>query len=128
MFLGGVAGAALREVLVFAFPGVGMIPVTLFVINVIGAFALGVLLEALIRRSSDGARHARLLLGTGFLGGMTSYSSLALAVTILATQSNPWVAVAYGAGTIVLGAAATFVGIWFGGRLRRPDESVGASA
>jgi CrcB protein len=74
---------------------------------------LGVLLETLVRSGADtGARRTvRLLLGTGFLGGFTTYSTLAVGTAALVVEGSIWFAVAYCLGTVALGAAATFVGI-----------------
>ncbi|MBD4267628.1 CrcB family protein, partial [Xanthomonas citri pv. citri] len=65
VFAGGVVGTAVREALSLAFPAIGGVPVTIFAINVVGAFALGMLLEALVRCGPDvGARRSvRLFVG-----------------------------------------------------------------
>lgn len=120
VFIGGVCGAAMRETLMLLFPQTGPTPLTLLAINLIGAFLLGVLLEALIRSTGRRAGRARLLLGTGVLGGFTSYSALALAVAALLAEAQPWLAVAYGLGTIVVGALFTLLGIAVGRLLRGP--------
>jgi len=119
VFLGGCVGAGAREALLAFVPQLSPVPLTLLAINLLGAFLLGVLFEALIRRMSEGAGRVRLLLGTGLLGGFTSYSALALAVTALIVESQPWWALAYGVGTVVLGAAATLLGIALGALIGR---------
>lgn len=118
--LGGTVGVASREALVLAFPRVGDIPITILLINVIGAFALGVLVEALAQRGPDiGARRSlRLMLGTGLLGGFTTYSALAVDAALL-TSADPLSGVAYALGTVVLGTATAFVGIAVGATARR---------
>lgn len=119
VFLGGVIGAGCRELLMLGFPQHGPTPLTLLAINVMGALFLGLLLEALIEGQGRGAGRARLLLGTGLLGGFTSYSALALAVTALIVEAQPILAIAYGLGTVALGAAATAFGIALGRLVRR---------
>lgn len=92
------------------------IAATLFV-NLTGAFALGWLIEALARRGPDTGRRRelRLLLGTGLLGGYTTYSTLALDAVTLLGGGVP-LAVLYGLGTVVLGAVASVAGIAVGRR------------
>jgi CrcB protein len=89
------------------------VPVIILAINVVGAFALGCLLDSLTRRGADeGARRtARLLLGTGVLGGFTTYSALATGTSLLLTAGQAGAAIAYGLATVVLGGLATFAGI-----------------
>jgi fluoride ion exporter CrcB/FEX len=69
-------------------PMVAGVPIATFGINVIGAFLLGVLLEFLADRSPDigWSRRMRLAVGTGGLGGFTTYSALATGTVILATS------------------------------------------
>lgn len=118
MFLGGCFGAGVREALTAIVPAAGPIPTPILIANLSGAFLLGLLLEALIRSTSRGAARARLLLGTGVLGGFTTYSALALAVAELVIEGQQWIALAYGAGTVIVGALATWAGIAAGAALR----------
>lgn len=110
---GGVLGTALREALALAVPPVHGIPWALLVCNLSGAFVLGILLEALARRGADsGLRRAlRLFLGTGVIGGYTSYSALSLAVVQAGSSGSAGVAVAYGLGSVLLGLLATAAGV-----------------
>jgi CrcB protein len=111
--VGGACGTALREALSLSVPPVGGVPVVTIVINVAGAFLLGLLLEALVRSGADASRQQalRLLLGTGALGGFTTYSALAVDSNLLLGSDGPLRGLAYAAGTLVLGALATWAGI-----------------
>ena len=55
----------------------GGVPVATFGINVVGAFLLSVLLELLAKHGLDigWSRRVRLGVGTGALGGFTTYSA-----------------------------------------------------
>jgi len=113
VLVGGTAGTAAREALSLAMPAVGGIPVAIFLINIVGALFLGVLLEALSRRGPDVGRRRslRLLLGTGFAGGFTTYSALAVDTGLLLTGGHAAAGVGYALATIAVGALATVAGI-----------------
>ncbi|QAY74846.1 CrcB family protein [Agromyces protaetiae] len=111
--LGGVIGAGVREALTLVIPHLGVFPIAVFGINVTGAFILGALLEALAQRGPDeGRRRAvRLFVGTGVLGGYTTYSTLAVdTAQLLRADDWLWAAV-YALGTVIVGAAASIAGI-----------------
>lgn len=88
-------------------------PVAIFFINIIGAFLLGLLLQALLHRGKDegGRRILRLLIGTGFLGAFTTYSSLATGVILLAHDNAVVSAVSYATVSVVVGVIACMLGI-----------------
>lgn len=111
--LGGTAGTAAREALSLALPPVGGVPTTILGINLLGAFLLGFLLDALARRGPDagGRRGLRLLLGTGFLGGFTTHSALAADSAVLLGGSAIGPGLAYALGTVLVGAFATGAGV-----------------
>ena len=121
VFLGGAAGTALREALSLLLPPVALasgpsLPLTTVGINLLGALLLGVLLEALVRQGVDtgGRRTLRLLLGTGLLGGFTTYSALATDSALLLHGGELGAAVGLALGTVLLGGAATWLGIVIG--------------
>ena len=94
-------------------------PVATFVINVLGVGLLGLLVERLARGPrGPRERQLGLLLGTGFLGGFTTYSALAVDTVQLLRNGTTGLAIAYALGTLLLGAAATWLGI-IAGRSRR---------
>ncbi|MDO8149862.1 CrcB family protein [Isoptericola sp. b408] len=130
---GGAVGSVARYGVSLALPpGSGGWPWATLAVNVLGAFLLGWLLEAVARRGLETPRlrRVRLFLGTGLLGGFTTYSALALEATAL-TGDGAWpLAVAYVAATLVLGTLAALLGILLGlrtsrstfGRLLHPEE------
>ena len=111
--LGGALGASGRYGLGLALDPVGGWPVATLTANLLGAFALGVLLEGLVRRGAETARGRvlRLGLGTGALGGFTTFSSLALELDRLLGQGAAGTALGYAAVTLVVGFAACLAGI-----------------
>lgn len=116
VLVGGAVGTAAREGLVLALPALGVVAILL--INVVGAFALGVLLEALARSGPDEGRRrlARLGLGTGFCGGFTTYSTLAVGTAELLRSGTTGLAIGYAIGSVLLGAVAAWAGVLVGTR------------
>lgn len=127
VFIGGTLGTAAREGLSLAFPPVNGVPYAIFGINVAGAFLLGFLLDALARRGPDrGRRRAlRLLLGTGFMGGFTTYSALATDTAGLLGTGAPGAGIGYALGTVLVGAIATWAGIAVAAAIRQPVDTHG---
>jgi CrcB protein len=132
--LGGAAGTAARALVaaLLATAGAGPSgwPWATVTVNLSGAFLLGMLLEHLARTGPDDGRlrDVRLLVGTGLLGGYTTYSTLALDTVRLATAGSPGTAVASALVTLVLGVVAAAAGMATGARLRRPPTAVRAGA
>jgi CrcB protein len=119
--LGGTVGTGAREALALTFPAApGTLPVTIAIINVVGSFVLGLLLESLLCRGPDEGRRRdlRLLVGTGVLGGFTTYSALAVDTGLL-LDGHAGVAVVYALGSVVAGALAAAAGIVLGASLAR---------
>lgn len=119
---GGILGAAARETVEQALPTAARgFPVATFIINLAGAFVLGGLLEALAR--TDGAagwqRLVRLGGGTGFCGGFTTYSTLAVETVQLGRHGAPATAVLYIAASVLGGLLAVWVGIATGAAVAR---------
>ena len=130
---GGCIGTGARVAMIAAFPVTSGFPGAMLLINLLGAFALGLLLEALLRRERGGAGgvRLRLFLGTGLLGGFTSYSALAEAVVALTASDAVMPALLYGLGTVLLGGLASWAGIAVASlvrKARRADAGEGDRA
>lgn len=113
---GGAVGTGLREIITLLAPGATVFPTAIFAINLSGAFLLGLFLELLpTSRPDEGTRRrVRLLVGTGILGGFTTYSALATTTAVFALQQLPWWSLLYGLGTIFLGTGLSAAGIVLG--------------
>ncbi|WP_367947923.1 CrcB family protein [Rathayibacter sp. VKM Ac-2858] len=115
---GGAVGTAARYGTALALPPLGAVPVATIVVNLVGAFLLGLLLAGLARRGPDAGRRRtlRLLLGTGVLGGFTTYSTFSLDTAAL-LEGGRWAEVLlYAGGTLVLGTLAAALGVLLAGR------------
>jgi CrcB protein len=103
---GGVLGTAARAALGLAFPQApGAFPWTTGAINLIGAGLLGLVLGLVgrLRASSVWAPRVRLALGTGLLGGFTTYSTFAVETVRLTESGRPWLGLAYALGSLAAG-------------------------
>ena len=121
VFAGGAIGTCLRYFLSLAIPSWNGLPVAIFVINVTGAFILGWLLESLSRGGPDHGlrRSIRLFVGTGILGGYTTYSSFAVDTDGLIASAQFANSILYGLATVIVGAAASASGIALGAAIHR---------
>lgn len=82
--LGGAAGALVRYGVSEMIPGkVWGISLFLVIINIVGAFLLGLLYSSLSKTPADAPRRhtLTLFLGTGFMGAFTTYSEFAQALS-----------------------------------------------
>ena len=108
---GGALGAAARH---FAAAQFGASALTTFAVNISGAFLIGLLAGSPI----GGDLRARLLIGTGFLGGYTTFSALELE-SLMAWRDSGWrIAALNLVGSVVAGLAAVAAGLALGERLR----------
>lgn len=124
VWVGGGAGTCVRYLLSQAVPDLGRLPVAIMGINIVGAGALGVLLAMLSRLGRDVGRRRvlRLLLGTGFFGGFTTYSALAVDTVSLLREGFVGLGAVNGIATVVVGALASLAGIAIGSRLPRVEN------
>lgn len=114
VWVGGTVGTALR-VAVTPDRALTAFPVATFAVNVVGAGLLGLLVERLSRRPTDRWQHVLgLLLGTGLLGGFTTYSALAVDCFELVRNGATIAALAYALGTLLVGGVASWAGIRVG--------------
>lgn len=128
VFVGGAGGTLARYGLTVVLPEQSPFPWATLTANILGALILGFLLTRLSNNSQSATKlddvpkkaleNLRLLLGTGFCGGFTSYSALALGAWLLGihatTDSTPHLtfALSYCVGTLLLGAFASWLGMF----------------
>jgi len=84
-------------------------PLATLLINVTGAFALGMLTVA-----GGASGEARLLLGTGFLGGYTTFSTLSYDTHSLYRSGQARAAWLNALGSLAIGLAAAALGMAIG--------------
>lgn len=109
--LGGVLGAVLRAVLEQAWPHpAGTIGWATFAINVTGCFGIGLLVGAIERFTPH--HLVRPFLGTGFLGGYTTFSTHVVEVHAVIAAGRPALGLAYLGLQLGSGVLAAGLGLW----------------
>jgi len=110
IFLGGAVGTVSRYLLEAHHPsGSGAFPWVTLLVNLTGSFAIGFLVPL----TEHAARRAPLLQPLaliGFLGGWTTYSTLAVDATLLGKNGDVGLCLAYLAATVVGGLALVVLG------------------
>jgi CrcB protein len=115
--VGGALGAGLRWAVARAYvalaeaPGVGGWPWPTLIVNLVGAFAIGLVAARLDRGSAWWAFAV-----TGLLGGFTTYSSFAVELDHLHQADRTATAAIYAVVTIAGGVTAVAVATTIGGR------------
>jgi fluoride exporter len=117
IFVGGAVGTVCRYLLEAHHPvAPGGFPWVTLLVNLSGSFAIG-LLVPLTEQVAPRAPALRPLLIVGFLGGWTTYSTLAVDATLLAKDGALGICLAYLAATVVGGLALVVAGHDLGRRL-----------
>jgi CrcB protein len=112
VFAGGCAGALARAGLIELAPThPGHWPWITFAINVAGSVLLG-----WIATRQTPASRTRALIGTGFCGALTTFSTMQLELLQLLDADRLGVAALYAGGSIVAGLAGAALGVRAGGR------------
>lgn len=109
--VGGALGSMLRY---WAAMYAGATWTTTFLVNITGAFFIGLLAGSPIGADA----RARLLLASGFLGGFTTFSTWQLEALLSARQGNTLAVAANLAGSLAIGFLAVLLGYYLGGRVR----------
>jgi CrcB protein len=107
---GGAAGGVLREAVSRLLPAEPHAWAwSVVVVNAVGGFALAALLGVLARRPSE---RVRLAVGTGLLGGLTTFSGLVVEAVLLA-EAAPLSA----AGYVLVALSTLLAAAWLGARI-----------
>lgn len=114
--LGGVAGALTRYGTVVMFDRLGWvsIPWAILTVNVAGSFLFGLVWSVLEDRGTV-SDSVRLLVLTGFLGSLTTFSTFAFDSAQLLRAGSWWLFV----GNVVMNNGFALVAVWLGFRAAR---------
>lgn len=112
VFLGGGLGSATRHgvnVLAAKLWGV-QYPVGTLCINILGSFAMGLVVEYWAVKSGL-PQQARLFLTTGVIGGFTTFSTFSLEVALLNSRGEIMLGGLYIVGSLILGIGGLYAGM-----------------
>ena len=114
--LGGVAGALTRYGTVVMFDRLGWVsvPWAILTVNVAGSFLFGLVWSVLEERGTV-SDSVRLLVLTGFLGSLTTFSTFAFDSAQLLRAGSWWLFV----GNVVMNNGFALVAVWLGFRAAR---------
>lgn len=114
--IGGAVGCVARYGSVRSIDGTAAgvaagLPLGTLTVNLLGSLLIGIVVSAIA------SSRWRTLLGTGFLGGFTTYSALAVETDNL-LMTDPRIAIGYALATVFAGWFLAIVGLAIGRRLR----------
>lgn len=122
VFVGGLIGTTLRVLIDLALPhDLTAFAVSTLLVNISGAFVLGLLVAALWPRVPGWVRVG---LGPGILGSFTTFSALAVSVVALAQNGDVVGAVLSIVLSIGFGMLAAWAGLTLGARLAHRQSPV----
>jgi CrcB protein len=112
VFLGGGVGASLRFILLQLFPHANKaeFPYTIFAINILGSFAIGILAQIVSRETFSNYAFLQPLLMAGILGGFTTFSAFSLDVLALMQAGKALTALTYVICSVVFSILAAYAG------------------
>lgn len=116
---GGATGAVMRYLTGMAslrLLGPGW-PWGTLTVNVVGGFAMGLLVATLALRGGVDQERWRVLLGVGALGGFTTFSAFSLEVALMIERKEWPQAFGYSTLSVVLSVAALFAGLMLARRM-----------
>jgi CrcB protein len=117
VFVGGAIGAMAREFLMLGVPNLSDgFPMAILVANIVAAFLLGVVTG--LHRRRVVRDDVNTMVGTGIMGGLSTFSSFAYGAVVLmtASASGAVIAILYVLVSLVLGYGAVWLGLRLGER------------
>lgn len=109
--LGASIGAWIRWGLSISLNGIGVIPLGTFLANAVGGLLMGMALGVL-QIMPNLSPEWRLLMTTGFLGGLTTFSTFSAEAFALIQKQNYGWAVFYISSHVLVSIVLTMVGYW----------------
>jgi fluoride exporter len=115
---GGFAGSIARFIMAKTIDNkvTSLFPYGTFTVNVLGSCLLGIVFAATIKKPVE-SEVWRLLLGVGFCGGFTTFSTFALENIQLLQQKNFTEFILYASLSFAVCLLGTSLGVWIGNKV-----------
>ncbi len=126
IFIGGLLGTVLRYELSRLDSRPSVIPVGILIANLAGTFILGGVISYLTEYEPSNAVRIRAAWGTGFCGGLTTFSTLCAGIVDLSRNASVTLTAIYAITSLVLGVLAFQIGVLSVQILQRLEWSRGA--
>lgn len=118
VFMGGGTGSLLRYIAGRLLPATlagSPFPNAILLVNVLASFILGAVVGWVINRSAG--EEARLLVGVGFCGGLSTFSSFSYDTVVLLQNGRLGAALLNISANVCLCLLASVSGLWLGPKL-----------
>ncbi len=89
----------------------GVLPMGVMLANIVGSFAMGLLVGLLAHFTPDWQNETRLFLAVGLLGGFTTFSSFSLEVITLFERGHIALALVYIGLSVIVSVTMLFAGL-----------------
>ena len=111
--LGGAIGASVRHLVSLSALRLfgSAFPIGTMTVNIVGGFLMGCLAGTLVLKASGGGQGARFFLGTGVLGGFTTFSAFSMDAVTLWERCALTAAFLYVVGSVLLSILALLAGL-----------------
>lgn len=109
VFLGGGLGAVLRYLIAHLFGSIHL-PIPTFIANMLGCFIIGLAMPFFMLKADTPM--LRLFVVTGFLGGLTTFSTFTYETIQLFDSATPIFALTNIAGNVICGLILALLGTW----------------
>lgn len=121
VFAGGTLGTVARYLIDLAFDPAGAFALDIFIINIVGATLLAGAVGYITGSGEPSVNQLRfrLFVGTGMMGGFTTYSTLAFHTAEQGVSGDWGGGATYALVTVLVGAVCSAGGLWVGRRARR---------
>jgi CrcB protein len=124
IFIGGAVGSLLRVLVAHELPAQPATwPWATFIVNVSGCLALALIATHLRERPPE-SPHWHPLLGTGFCGAYTTFSTMQLELVRMLDHNRYGLAASYAASSVLAGYLAILAGAQLARRARRAGVNV----
>lgn len=109
VFLGGGLGAVLRYLIAHLLGSIHL-PIPTFIANMLGCFTIGLAMPFFMTKADS--TMLRLFVVTGFLGGLTTFSTFTYETIQLFDSATPMFALTNILGNVICGLGLALLGIW----------------